>query len=101
MRRLFRAAGLDGHARLAFSECLGPCSEANVVFAYVGGRPLWLRRMNTIEPFNELLDHLRALAAGAPASTVGAADGLPPLLAARSFAWTGGGQGPEPPIADA
>ena len=26
-RRVFDAAGLSGKVRLAFSECLGPCSE--------------------------------------------------------------------------
>ena len=61
--------------RLAFSDCLGPCSEANVVFLYLDGRPYWLRTV---------LD--------------GGGRGLPPMLAERAFAWTGGGDGPEPPI---
>ncbi len=78
LRRAFRRADLGGRVRLAFSDCLGPCSEANVVFLYWEGRPLWLR---------------------------GALDGgpraLPPELAGRSFAWTGGGEGPAPPIDDA
>ena len=95
MRRAFRQAELDGWVRLAFSDCLGPCSETNVVFLYLDGRrPYWLRRVNSVEPFSALLDWLR-----------GALDGggraLPPAQAERAFAWTGGGEGPEPPIDDA
>jgi (2Fe-2S) ferredoxin len=93
MRRAFRRAGLDGRARLSFCDCLGPCSEANVVFVYLNGRPLWLRRVNSIEPFAILLDWLREqLRSGNTA--------LPQDLAQRTFAWTGGGEGPAPPIAD-
>jgi hypothetical protein len=94
MRRAFRLAGLDGRARLAFSDCLGPCSEANVVFLYVEGRPIWLRRINAVEPFASLLDWLRA-------ALDGGGQLLPPSLAERAFAWTGGGEGPSPPIDDA
>ena len=93
MRRAFRRAGLDGVARLAFADCLGPCSEANVVFVYLDGRPTWLRRINDGAIFVELLDHVRsALAPGSPGME------LPPALRGRSFRWTGGGSGPEPPI---
>jgi hypothetical protein len=93
MRRAFRHAGLDGRARLAFSDCLGPCSEANVIFLYLGGRPVWLRRINEVGRFEVLLDWLRQqLDGGGPA--------LPPPLAARALAWTGGGDGPTPPIDD-
>ncbi len=91
MRRAFRHAGLDGRARLAFTEGLGPCSEANVVFLYLGGRPLWLRRINAVETFAALLDHIRAVLDGAPPA-------LPEALRRRSFTWTGGGEGPRPPI---
>jgi hypothetical protein len=91
MRRAFRQAGLDGRARLAFSECLGPCSEANVVFLYLQGRPVWLRRINAVEPFAILLDWLRAVLDGGNGA-------LPPMLADRAFAWTGGGDGPVPPV---
>ena len=93
-RRAYKAAGLDGRVRLAFTECLGPCSEANVMLLYLDGRPLWLRRMNTAQTLTALMDYCRAAAA----------DGEPPLpaeLAARSFSWTGGGTGPVPPIPDA
>jgi len=93
MRRAFRRAGLDGRARLAFSECLGPCSEANVVFLYLEGRPVWLRRINSVEPFVMLLDWLGGVLDGGRRA-------LPRLLAERAFAWTGGGEGPAPPIAD-
>jgi cobaltochelatase CobN len=93
MRRAFREAKLDGHVRLAFTDCLGPCSEANVVFMYLHGRPLWLRRVNSVEIFTALLDYARA--------ALDDGDAAPPrALAARSFSWTGGGQGPEPPVAD-
>jgi len=65
-----------------------------VVFLYLEGRPIWLRRINAVEPFANLLDWLR-----------GALDGdgraLPPSLDERAFAWTGGGEGPAPPIDDA
>lgn len=91
MRRAFRHAGLDGQARLAFTDCLGPCSEANVVFLYMDGRPLWLRRMNTFEPFVELLDWMRKALARRETP-------LPPALSERAFAWTGSGPGPAPPI---
>jgi len=93
MRRAFRAARLDGHARLAFSDCLGPCSEANVLFLYLGGRPIWLRRMNSIEPFETLLGWLGGAFDGGDGT-------LPAPLAERSFSWTGGGHGPAPPIDD-
>jgi hypothetical protein len=58
------------------------------VFLYLDGRPLWFRRVNSIDLFVRLVDH----AAGAE---------LAPEVAARSFTWTGGGVGREPPIADA
>jgi len=93
-RRAFKAAGLDGRVRLAFTECLGPCSEANVMLLYLHGRPLWFRRINTSQALATLVDYCRAAAT----------DGQPPLppdLAARSFSWTGGGIGPAPPIPDA
>jgi hypothetical protein len=91
MRRAFRQARLDGRARLAFSDCLGPCSEANVIFLYLEGRPLWLRRMNAVEPFASLLDWLHGVLHEGDRT-------LPPALAARTFAWTGGGDGPMPPV---
>lgn len=91
MRRLFRRAGLDGRVRLAFTECLGPCSEANVVLVYLDGRPLWLRRVNSAGLFGELLAHLRVALDDATRP-------LPHDLRARSFAWTGGGDGPGLPF---
>ena len=91
LRRLYKASGLDGRVRLAFTDCLGPCSEANVLFLYLHGEPHWFRRMNTPDLVTALLDHSRAaLNGGAPP--------LPLALAARSFSWTGGGLGPAPPI---
>ena len=80
--------------RLAFTDCLGPCSEANVVFVYLAGRSVWLRRVNSDETFATLLAWLRNALAG------GGGD-LPEPLAVRAFAWTGGGPGPEPPLPDA
>jgi hypothetical protein len=91
MRRAFREAGVGGTLRLAFTDCLGPCSEANVVFLYVHGRPLWLRRISAVETFTDVLHYAAEVAAGGPAA-------LPPALADRAFAWTGGGPGPVPPI---
>jgi cobaltochelatase CobN len=93
-RRLYKASGLADRVRLAFTDCLGPCSEANVMLLYLGGRPLWLRRMNAPEAVEALLVYAREAADGA-------APPLPAALAERSFSWTGGGLGPEPPIADA
>ena len=90
MRRVFREARPEG-LRLAFTDCLGPFSEANVVFLYLHGRPLLLRRMATVEEFAELL----AWAGGA--ATTGITT-LPPALEPRAFAWTGGGAGPVPPV---
>jgi len=91
LRRLYRASGLDGRVRLAFTDCLGPCSEANVVCLYLHDRPLWLRRMNAPELIAALLDYGRAAIADDETA-------LPAELTARSFAWTGGGVGPVPPV---
>jgi (2Fe-2S) ferredoxin len=80
-RRLHKASGLADRLRLAFTDCLGPCSEANVVLLYLRGRPLWFRRMNAPELFEALLAYARGVADG----------GAPPLpaeLASRSFSWT-------------
>lgn len=95
IRRRMKAAKLDGVARVAFTDCLGPCSEANVVFLFLDGRPLWLRRMNAEPLYDALFAWLRE------ALTNGTAPTLPPALVERSFRWTGGGQGPAPPIDDA
>ena len=94
IRRRLKHAQLDGLARVAFTDCLGPCSEANVVFLYIDGRPLWLRRMNHEALYDAFFAWLRAALAGDAAL-------LPPALAERSFAWTGGGDGPAPPVLDA
>jgi cobaltochelatase CobN len=94
-RRLHKASGLADRVRLAFTDCLGPCSEANVMLLYLGGRPFWFRRMNTPEAVEALLVYARDAAAD------GGAPPLPAELASRSFSWTGGGLGPEPPIVDA
>lgn len=91
MRRAFRESGVEGRLRLAFTECLGPCSEANVVFLYLAGRPIWLRRVNDVQAFAEVLAWARGTLEGGDPR-------LPPPLAARSFAWTGGGEGPAPPL---
>jgi (2Fe-2S) ferredoxin len=92
MRRAFRDSGVEGRLRLAFTDCLGPCSEANVVFLYLAGRPIWLRRVNDVDAFTHILDWAReALDGGDPR--------LPSALAARSFTWAGGGEGPPPPLA--
>ena len=91
MRRAFRDSGMEGRLRLAFTDCLGPCSEANVVFVYLAGRPLWMRRVNDVDTFTTILDWAR--------TALDAKDSpLSPALAARSFTWTGGGEGPTPPI---
>src|SRR5438105_1381484 len=82
-RRAVKAAGLDGRVRLAFTECLGPCSEANVMLLYLHGRPLWLRRMNTPEMLTALVDYCRAAVADGTTP-------LPPGLVTRSFCWTAG-----------
>lgn len=87
-----KASRLDGLARVAFTDCLGPCSEANVVFLFVDGEPVWLRRMNAEPLFDAFFAWLRAALAN------GVRPALPPELAERSFTWTGGGQGPSPPV---
>jgi hypothetical protein len=93
-RRVHKASGLADRLRLAFTDCLGPCSEANVMLLYLRGRPLWFRRMNAPELLEALLAYARGVADGD-------ASPLPAELASRSFSWTGVGVGPEPPIADA
>ena len=90
-----KTAALDGMARIAFTDCLGPCSEANVLFLFLDGRPLWLRRMNTELLYDAFFAWLRA------ALSNGAAPAMPSVLRARSFTWTGGGEGPLPPMQDA
>jgi cobaltochelatase CobN len=92
IRRRMKAAKLDGVARVAFTDCLGPCSEANVLFLFLDGRPLWLRRMNTELLYDEFFVWLRGVL------SAGVMCALPPALADRSFTWTGGGVGPVPPI---
>jgi hypothetical protein len=92
-RRLHKASGLADRLRLAFTDCLGPCSEANVVLSSLGGQLRWFRRMNSPELFEALLGYAR------DALDVGAAD-LPPELAARSFSWAGAGVGPDPPVSE-
>jgi cobaltochelatase CobN len=96
-RRAFRKSGLDGRVRLAFTDCLGPCSEANVIFFYAGGRPFWFRRINSPELIAALVDFARA--ATAP-EAIDPAAALPDGLAPHAFTWTGGGPGPEPPVTD-
>jgi cobaltochelatase CobN len=91
LRRLHKASGLDGRLRLAFTDCLGPCSEANVILLYLHGRPLWFRRMNAPELVTALLEYGRAAADDTETP-------LPAALAVRSFSWTGGGVGPVPPV---
>jgi hypothetical protein len=93
IRRRMKGAALDGLARIAFTDCLGPCSEANVLFLFLDGRPIWLRRMNTESLYDAFFAWLRV-------ALRDAATALPSVLAVRSFAWTGGGQGPLPPIPD-
>jgi cobaltochelatase CobN len=92
IRRRMKAAALDGQARVAFTDCLGPCSEANVVFLFLEGRPLWLRRMNTEALYDVFFAWLRR------ALIDGVEKPLPSALAERSFSWTGGGDGPPPPV---
>ena len=86
-----KRSGLEGQVRLAFTDCLGPCSEANVVFLYLHGQPLWFRRMNAPELFSELFSYVDD-------AVRGGARPLPPVLARRSFSWTGCGMGPAPPV---
>jgi (2Fe-2S) ferredoxin len=90
-RRAYRASSVIGSLRLSFTDCLGPCSEANVVFLYLRGRPLWFRRMNSPDLFADLLAY-----AGAALHDQHVP--LPESLAIRSFSWAGGGLGPEPPV---
>ena len=92
IRRRMKAAQLDGLARVAFTDCLGPCSEANVVFVFVDGQPLWLRRMNVEPLYDTFLAWLRQ------SLTNGGSAPLPAELEERSFRWTGGGRGPVPPV---
>src|SRR5439155_15232268 len=95
IRRRMKTAALDGMARIAFTDCLGPCSEANVLFLFLDGRPLWLRRMNTELLYDAFFAWLR------DALGEGTTPALPAALHARAFAWTGGGPGPAAPIHDA
>lgn len=93
VRRAFDASGLSGRVRLSFTECLGPCSESNVVFLYLHGHPLWLRRVNTGTLFAGVLAYADR-ASRDPSSA------LPASLEGHAFTWTGGGIGPKPPVPD-
>jgi cobaltochelatase CobN len=86
-RRAYQATGLEGRVRLAFTECLGPCSEANVLFVYLHGQPRWFRRVNTPAILAAVLAWARG-AADAPGLP------LPEALREHAFTWTGGGVGP-------
>jgi hypothetical protein len=55
---------------------------------------LWVRRVNGVDIFTMVLGYARAALDAHDAE-------LPAALAARSFSWTGGGHGPEPPLPDA
>ncbi len=90
-RRAYRASDVVGSLRLSFTDCLGPCSEANVVFLYLCGRPLWFRRMNSPDLFVDLLAYARDALRDHDAR-------LPESVAVRSFSWASGGVGPEPPV---
>ncbi len=90
-RRAYRASNVVGWLRLSFTDCLGPCTEANVVFLYLHGRPVWFRRMNSPELFADLL----AFAGDALHDHDVT---LPESLGVRSFSWAGGGVGPEPRV---
>ncbi len=92
-RRAYKSSELGGRVRLAFTDCLGPCSESNVVFVYLHGQPLWFRRVNSPDAFTAVLDYARA-ALTDPACP------LPDGLRALSFSWMGGGAGPAPPVQD-
>lgn len=63
-----------------------------MVFVFLDGSPLWLRRMNAEPLFEALFTWLRETVKN------GAAVNLPSELAERCFSWTGGGPGPAPPI---
>ncbi len=91
--RAYKNSGVAGSVRLSFSDCLGPCSESNVVFLYLHERPLWFRRMNSPETFAALFDYVRNAL-----QDQGCA--LPPELETHAFRWTGGGIGPTPPVDD-
>jgi (2Fe-2S) ferredoxin len=91
--RAYKRSGLAGSVRLSFTDCLGPCSESNVVFLYLHGRPLWFRRINSPETLTALLEYVRT-ALDDPGCPV------PPHLEPHSFCWTGGGLGPAPPVPD-
>jgi len=93
VRRAYRASSIVGSLRLSFTDCLGPCSEANVVFLYRRGRPLWFRRMNSPELFADLLAYAGDALHDHDVT-------LPESLAGRLFSWARGGVGPEPPVAE-
>jgi hypothetical protein len=68
--------------------------RSDVLFVYLDGTPLWLRRMNTEPLYDAFFTWLR------DTLTNGAMARLPASLTARSFRWTGGRLGPDPPVAD-
>jgi (2Fe-2S) ferredoxin len=90
-RRAYRTSNVVGSLRLSFTDCLGPCSEANVLFLYLHGRPLWFRRMNSPELIADLLAYAGDALHDHDVT-------LPESLAVGSFSWAGGGVGPEPPV---
>jgi (2Fe-2S) ferredoxin len=71
--RAYRASGVTGSVGLSFTNCLGPCSEANVVFVYIHGRPFWFRRMNSLELFVDPADVRTRRAPRSRAAAIGRA----------------------------
>ncbi|MBI5366521.1 MAG: hypothetical protein HZA54_05760 [Planctomycetes bacterium] len=66
------------------THCLGPCAEGNIVFAYVLGRGMWFRRMNTEPLIRDLMEYVDGL------TRARAYRPPPPALAAQVFRRTTG-----------
>ena len=59
--------GIEGHARLRTSECLGPCADSDVVVVgptpvarRAGARPVWLRAVLDAATTDAVADWVRA-----------------------------------------
>lgn len=71
-----RAGAKAGGAKLAVSDCVGPCGQGNIVVVRAGGDICWFRKMNGLAETAALAD---LVAAG------GSLRRLPKVLARRTI----------------
>lgn len=71
-----RAGAEAGGAKLAVTDCLGPCGQGNIVVVRADGDICWFRKMNGLDATEALADHVAA---------AGSLRRLPAALAKRTI----------------